>query len=239
MAEPARSERPRDKGDVQRMLVDTELEHLPAGLRWREWMGRVEAVVFAASEPVPREVLARVVGKNCNLELIIDDIRTELAGRPYELVAVAGGWQHRTKKAFADVIRSAFASTAGRASKELSQAEALVLICIGYFQPITRAELSSLFGKEISRDLIGVLRAQDLIASGPRSPQPGAPYTYVTTKTFLSHFGLDTLRQLPDFEALEDAGLLSKEKLLAGDIPAGLASGEGDGEDDVVGDQVP
>lgn len=71
----------------------------------------------------------------------------------------------------------------------------------------------------MSRDLIGVLRAQDLIASGPRSPQPGAPYTYVTTKNFLSQFGLDTLRQLPDFEALEDAGLLSKVKLLAGDFP--------------------
>ncbi len=62
-----------------------------------------------------------------------------------------------------------------------------------------------------------MLRAQDLIASGPRSPQPGAPYTYVTTRNFLSQFGLGTLRQLPDFEALEDAGLLSKERLLAGD----------------------
>lgn len=79
-------------------------------------------------------------------------------------------------------------------------------------------------------------------ASGARSPQPGAPYTYVTTKNFLSQFGLDTLRQLPDFEALEDAGLLSKEKLLAGDIPAGLVGGAGDAEegpeDDVVEDQM-
>ncbi len=59
---------------------------------------------------------------------------------------------------------------------------------------------------------------------------PRHPYTYVTTKEFLLEFGLDTLRDLPDFEALEDAELLSKEKLLAGDIPAGLASGEGDDE---------
>ncbi|RUT96540.1 segregation and condensation protein B, partial [Mesorhizobium sp. M7A.T.Ca.TU.009.01.3.2] len=66
----------------------------------------------------------------------------------------------------------------------------------------------------------------ELIASGPRSPQPGAPYTYVTTKNFLSQFGLDTLRQLPDFEALEDAGLLSKEKLLAGDIMADFSDGD-------------
>ena len=77
-------------------------------------------------------------------------------------------------------------------------------MCIAYFQPITRGELSSFFAKDVSRDLIGVLRGQELIASGPRSPKPGAPYTYVTTKTFLSQLGLDTLRQLPDFEALED-----------------------------------
>jgi len=115
-----------------------------------------------------------------------------------------------------------------------------VLMCIAYFQPITRAELSSFFGKEISRDLIGHLRGAGLIASGPRSPRPGAPYTYVTTKQFLLAFGLDTLRDLPDFEALEDAGLLSKEKLLAGDIPAALASGEDDYEleADVDEDQV-
>lgn len=74
-----------------------------------------------------------------------------------------------------------------------------------------------------------MLRAEQLVASGPRSPQPGAPYTYVTTKTFLSQFGLDTLRQLPDFEALEDAGLLSKEKLLAGNIIPGFADIDDDG----------
>lgn len=214
----------------QPALLDTELEHLPPELRWREWMGRIEAVIFAASTPVPRETLARVVGRSCNIELIIDDIRTELAGRPYELVSVAGGWQHRTKKAFGDVIRTATGQ--GDVSRALSQSEALVLMCIAYFQPITRSELSSFFGKEVSRDLIGVLRAQDFIGSGPRSPQPGAPYTYVTTKAFLSHFGFDTLRDLPDFEALEDAGLLSKEKLLAGDIPVSLMSGEGDEADD-------
>lgn len=91
-------------------------------------------------------------------------------------------------------------------------------MCIAYFQPITRAELSSFFGKEISRDLIGHLRGAKLIASGPRSPTPGAPYTYVTTKEFLLEFGFDTLRDLPDIEALEDAGLLSKEKLMAGGL---------------------
>jgi len=209
-------------------LLDTELEHLPPELRWREWMGRVEAVIFAASEPVTREVLARVIGKNCNIDLIIDDIRDELRGRPYELVAVAGGWQHRTRRNYADAIRAA--SGQGDAARPLSQSESLVLMCVAYFQPIARGELGQFFSKEVSRDLIGVLRSQGFIASGPRSPQPGAPYTYVTTKEFLSHFGFGTLRDLPDIEALEDAGLLSKEKLLAGDIPRTFA---GNDQDDV------
>ena len=221
-------------------LFDRELDHLPPEARWREWMNRVEAVIFAASEPVGRETLARIVGKSCSIDLLIDDIREELRGRPYDLIAVAGGWKHLTRPAYADAIRAAVGG--GEKGTDLTQSEVLVLMCVAYFQPITRAELSSFFGKEISRDLIGHLRGAKLIASGPRSPTPGAPYTYVTTKTFLLEFGLDTLRDLPDFEALEDAGLLSKEKLLAGDVAAGLASGEGDGEEepeaDVVEDQV-
>lgn len=197
-------------------LFDRELDHLPPEVRWREWMNRVEATIFAASEPIGRETLAKIVGKSCSIDLLIDDIREELRGRPYDLVAVAGGWKHLTRPAYADAIRAAVGAC--EHAVNLTQSEVLVLTCIAYFQPITRGELSSFFGKEISRDLIGHLRGAKLIASGPRSPTPGAPYTYVTTKEFLLEFGLDTLRDLPDFEALEDAGLLSKEKLLAGDI---------------------
>lgn len=208
-------------------LFDAELADLPPDMRWREWMGRVEAVIFASPKPVGREALARVVGRDCSLDLLIADIRDELRGRPYELVSVAGGWQHRTRKGFAGAIRTAIGLGATD-SKALSQAENLALLCIGYFQPLTRAELGQVFGKEISRDTIGHLRKLGFIATGPRSPQPGAPYTYVTTPTFLSQFGFETLRDLPDFEKLEDAGLLSKDRLLAGDIPLMLTRLEAD-----------
>jgi segregation and condensation protein B len=114
----------------------------------------------------------------------------------------------------------------------LSQAESLILMCIAYYQPITRGELGQFFGKEVSRDLIGHLRGLGFIASGPRAPQPGAPYTYVTTNGFLSHFGFNTLRDLPDMEMLEDAGLLSKEKLLAGEFPDPLPEDDEDRDDD-------
>ena len=202
------------------IALDVELDDLPAEMRWREWMGRVEAVIFASAEPVTREVLARVVGRACNLDLLIDDIRDELRGRPYELVAVAGGWRHQTRKGFAEAIRAA----TGLADqvKELSRAEAGVLMAIAYFQPVTRGEISEMFGREISRDLISSLRAAGLIAAGPRSPQPGAPYAYVTTPGFLSQFGFESLLDLPDLEKLDDAGLVGRsgEGALRGDALA-------------------
>lgn len=222
MAEGASGRRKKEQGGEG--LFDRELDHLPPEARWREWMNRVEATIFAASEPVGRETLARIVGKSCSIDLLIDDIREELRGRPYDLVAVAGGWKHLTRPAYADAIRTAVDGS-GRTA-DLSQSELLVLMCIAYFQPLTRAELSSFFGREISRDLIGNLRSFRFIASGPRAPQPGAPYTYVTTQEFLLEFGLETLRDLPDREALEDAGLLSKEKLLARDIMPDFDGGE-------------
>ncbi|BCH62037.1 SMC-Scp complex subunit ScpB (plasmid) [Agrobacterium vitis] len=196
---------------------DRELEDLPPELRWREWMLRVEAVIFASAEPVGRETLARVVGKECSIDLLIDDLIEELRSRPYELVSVAGGWQHRTRVRFAETIRASTAPTRGAATK-LSQFEAMVLMAVGYFQPVTRAELSKIFGKEVSRDTIASLRGAGFIASGPRSPTPGAPYTYVTTKHFLSAFDMETLRDLPDIEALEDAGLLSRNAVREGPI---------------------
>ena len=88
----------------------------------------------------------------------------------------------------------------------------LVLAAIAYHQPITRDGLKDIFGKEISRDLIGRLHARNLIGTGPRSPRRGAPYTFVTTEQFLVAFGLESLRDLPDREQLVDAGLSHMSK---------------------------
>ncbi|MDQ0457530.1 SMC-Scp complex subunit ScpB [Rhizobium paknamense] len=205
-AKPRRQARERK----QELLYDRELLDLPSEMRWREWMMRVEAVIFASSEPVSRETLARVVGKDCSIDLLIDDLVGELRDRPYELVSVAGGWQHRSRPRFAETIRASSAPTRGGVAA-LSESEAMVLMAVGYYQPITRGELSKIFGKDVSRDTIGGLRGAGFIGSGPRSPTPGAPYTYVTTPYFLSAFGMETLRDLPNIEALEDAGLLSKQ----------------------------
>jgi segregation and condensation protein B len=199
---------------------------LPEAARWREWMGRVEAVIFAAPSPVPREALARVVGSTCNLDDLIADIRDELRARPYELVFVAGGYQLRTKPRFAPAIRTAGGGDLRDAgAPELTPTEILAVTAIAYLQPATRAELSRVAGKEISRDVIGALKRHGLIDGALRAPQPGAPFAYVTTKKFLEVFGLATLRELPDIERLEDEGLLETPKPGA-DLDAILFAGE-------------
>lgn len=188
-------------------VLDTELEDLPPELRWREWMGRIEAVIFASASSVPRADLARVVGQGASVDLLIEDIQSDLVGRPYELVAVADGWMIRTRPQFADAIRAA--ADVGDQLLDLNEFEVAVLAAIAYHQPLTRDGLKDIFGKDISRDLIGRLRTQELIAIGPRSPRAGAPYTYVTTPQFLVVFGMTSLRDLPDREQLEDAGMAS------------------------------
>jgi len=194
------SEKVAAKGEqvADERLFDRELEDLPQELRWREWMGRIEAVLFASALPVNREDLARVVGQGAPVDMLIDDIQAELAGRPYELVQVASGWMFRTKTRFADAIKSA--ADIGERSLAFNEAEMAVLCAVAYHQPITRDGLKDIFGKEISRDLLARLRFKDLIASGPRAPRPGAPHTFVTTETFLVTFDLQTLRDLPELD---------------------------------------
>ena len=185
--------------------LDRELEDLPADLRWREWMRRIEAVLFASATPVPREDLGRVVGQGASVDLLIDDLAADLDGRSFEVAKVAGGWMLRTRSAYAPAIRTA--ADIGEQDLDLREFDVAVLAAVAYHQPITREGLKEVFGKEISRDLIGRLHARNLIGTGPRSPQRGAPYTFVTTEAFLVAFDLESLQDLPDREQLEDAGL--------------------------------
>ena len=96
----------RPKKREQDALFDRDLADVPDGARWREWMGRVEAAIFAARDPVPREALAKLVGQSCKLDDLIADIVDELRAHPYDLVFVAGGYQLRTKPRFSTAIRA-------------------------------------------------------------------------------------------------------------------------------------
>jgi segregation and condensation protein B len=195
----------KDRSEPQ---LDRELANLPQELRWREWMRRIEAVLFASTSPVPREDLARIVGQAASIDLLVEDLAADLEGRAFEIAMVAGGWMFRTRTAYAPAIRAA--ADVGDQLLDLNEFDVAILAAIAYHQPITRDGLKDIFGKEISRDLIGRLHAQGLIRTGPRAPRRGAPYTFVTTDAFLAAFGLESLRDLPDPEQLNDAGLAAR-----------------------------
>lgn len=233
----------RRKPNAQPALLDTELEHLPAELRWREWMGRVEAVIFAASEPVTRSVLARVVGKNCNLELIIDDIRAELAGRPYELVSVAGGWQHRTKKVFGDVIHAAFGQQ-GRQRGKRAVAGGGACPYVHCLFPTDHP------GRVVELLREGGVARPDRRAARARADRVGTPQPAAGGALYLCDdqklsVAVRARYATPaaGFRGARGRRAAVEGKLLAGDIPVGLASREADGEEeeervDVVGDET-
>ena len=183
---------------------DRDLGDLPPDLRWREWLRRIEAVLFASANPVARDDLARVVGQGASVDLLIEDLAVDLEGRPYEVAQVGAGWMLRTRAAYAPVIRAA--ADVSAQALNLSEFDLAVLAAIAFHQPVSRDGLKDIFGKEISRDLIGRLAERGLIGTGPREPRRGAPYTFVTTETFLASFGMESLRDLPDPEQLKEAG---------------------------------
>jgi segregation and condensation protein B len=172
-------------------------------------MLRVEAAIFASARPVPREALVRVVGQTCRFDDLIADLTHELRGRPYDLTLVAGGYALRTKAQFTRAIRAA---NPGRLPDDgladLTRTETFALTAIAYLQPVTRGEISRLAGREISRDVIASLKGHGLIDGAIRAPQPGAPFAYVTTRTFLEAFGFASLRDLPGSGAMAGSGPL-------------------------------
>ena len=194
--------------------LDRELADLPPDVRWREWLRRIEAVLFASADPVARDHLARVVGRGASVDLLIEDLAVDLEGRPYEVAQVGAGWMLRTRAAYAPAIRAA--ADVGAQALNLSEYDLAVLAAIAYHQPVSRDGLKDIFGKEISRDLIGRLAERDLIGTGPREPRRGAPYTFVTTEAFLAAFGMESLRDLPDPEQLDDAGLAGPSGAMEG-----------------------
>ena len=134
--------------------------------------------------------------------ILMADLRAELADRPAELRRGGQAWALRRRPTYGLAIRAALALDP-QASR-LSERELAVLADIAWHQPITPADLDALFGTAVSRDLLARLRAEGLIAHGPRSPTPGAPRSWVTTEAFLDRFGLETLQDLPDPPAQEE-----------------------------------
>ena len=193
--------RRRQRGEDE--SLDVELADLPPAARWREWMLRVEAAIFASARPVPRETLVRLVSENCRFDDLIADLMHELRGRPYDLTLLAGGYALRTKTRFAPAIRAAHPGLGRDDVAELTRTGDLCahrdrLSAAGH----QGGDIETGGARDQPRCHRRLEATRAYRRRDPR-PQPGAPFAYVTTRKFLEAFGFASLRDLPDIDRLE------------------------------------
>ena len=190
----------------------------------------VEALLFAASEPVTGAALAQHLPEGIDVGALLDRLAAMYQGRGVSLTQVAGGYAFRTAPGLArhlTIYRSV--------TRRFSRAALEALAIIAYHQPITRAEIETIRGVSLSRGTLDQLLEADWIKPKGRRAVPGRPATWVTTPEFLSHFGLDSLDDLPGVEELRASGLL--EPVTAG-LPSDDVADEDDGDDDQGDDEA-
>ncbi|MBR7653975.1 SMC-Scp complex subunit ScpB [Brucella oryzae] len=164
----------------------------------------VEAIVFASSEPVSERALAERLPANVDVAPVLKHLQKVYETRGVHLVRVGNAWAFRTAPDLAFLM-----SREAVQQRKLSRAAMEVLAIIAYHQPVTRAELEDIRGVETSKGTLDVLMETGWIKLRGRRRTPGRPVTYGTTDSFLDHFGLPEIRDLPGLEELRGAGLLS------------------------------
>ena len=177
-----------------------------------EWYRLVEAILFAASEPVDEKVLKARLPEGMDLMALLDRLAAEYAPRGVNLVRVAGKWALRTASDLGPLlIREA------GPPKKLSRAAIETLAIVAYHQPVTRAEIEEIRGVSISTGTLDILIETGWVRLRGRRRAPGRPVTYGTTEAFLVHFALDSIDDLPGLDELKGAGFLE------GRLPAGFS----------------
>lgn len=178
-----------------------------------EQLRLVEAILFAAAEPVAEASLSERLGEGVDLAPILDDLRRTYSARGVNLIQVAGKWAFRT----APDLAALFARER-EVSRKLSRAAIETLAIIAYHQPVTRAEIEEVRGVSLSRGTLDSLLEVGWIKPGRRRNAAGRPGTWISTEAFLNHFGLDRIEDLPGIDELRAAGLLDVR-------PAGVIAG--------------
>jgi segregation and condensation protein B len=163
----------------------------------------VEAVLFAAEQPLTVDDIRAQVGPTVGVAGVLATLATHYAGRGIELVERGGRWHFQTAADLAHLLRRDRED-----SRKLSRAGIETLAIIAYHEPVTRAEIEAIRGVQISKGTIDVLMEAGWIRPAGRREVPGRPLTYATTPGFLSHFGLASRRDLPGIDDLKAAGLL-------------------------------
>lgn len=168
-----------------------------------ETMRAVEAVLFAAEQPLTLADLRAYVGDEAHIAAALAALTEHYAGRGVELVERGGRWHFQTAPDLANFLRRDRED-----SRKLSRAGIETLAIIAYHEPVTRAEIEAIRGVQISKGTLDVLMEAGWIRPAGRREVPGRPLMYATTPEFLSHFGLASRRDLPGIDDLRAAGLL-------------------------------
>lgn len=168
-----------------------------------ETMRAVEAVLFAAEQPLTLADLRAYVGEEVDIAAALTALTEHYAGRGVELVERGGRWHFQTAPDLANFLRRDRED-----SRKLSRAGIETLAIIAYHEPVTRAEIEAIRGVQISKGTLDVLMEAGWIRPAGRREVPGRPLMYATTPEFLSHFGLASRRDLPGIDDLRAAGLL-------------------------------
>lgn len=194
----------------------------------------VEALIFAAAEPLDEASLALRLPPGTPVRLLIDRVAETYRGRGVNLIEVAGRWTFRTAPDLAFLLRRDTEET-----RRLSRAAIETLAIVAYHQPVTRAEIEAIRGVAVSRGTLDVLLETGWVKPAGRRKTPGKPLTFKTTDIFLEHFGLAQIGDLPGIEDLKAAGLVDPrqampvigrdedlEPLEEGDEPLDFGGGE-------------
>jgi segregation and condensation protein B len=169
----------------------------------REKLRILEALLFAAAEPLDERKLKSHLAEDEDISALLDELQGFYAGRGVNLVKVAGKWHFRTADDLAYLMERYAVE-----ERRLSKAALETLSIIAYHQPVTRAEIEQVRGVSTSVGTLDILLQTGWIRLRGRRRAPGRPVTYGTTDTFLSHFGLESIKDLPGLNELRASGLL-------------------------------
>ncbi len=163
----------------------------------------LEALLFAAVEPIDIETLRERMPEDVDISALLARLARDYAGRGVNLVTVAGRWRFQTAPDLAGHLVDV-----KEAPRKLSRASLETLAIIAYHQPVTRAEIEDVRGVAVSKGTIDVLMELSWVRPRGRRRTPGRPTTYGTTEGFLAHFNLESITDLPGRDDLKAAGLL-------------------------------
>ena len=164
---------------------------------------QVEAILFAAEEPLDIESIQEKLNTKANILKILESLEKQYKNRGVNLVCIAKKWSFRTASNL-----SKFMNLQTFTKKKLSKAAIETLAIIVYHQPVTRSEIEEIRGVAFATGTLEILLELNWVRPAGRKDVPGRPIQYVTTDDFLSHFNLQKLSDLPNIEELTSAGLI-------------------------------